>query len=241
VFTRQEKTAWWSDSREGQAMNHRQQLFVGYYTGDCQGNATAAARKAGYSDPENAASRLMRTVEIAEAIQARAEAVTLTQDEVLAHIGAVAEADLGDFLAVGADGLLDLDEQGRPRIDLKRAAAAGKLGLVKRVSANKHGVVVELHDRMKALELLGRFHGLWQDRTGLDLAPEVDLAKLSDQELADLRDRLQTRRGQRGGRRASTSHQPAFAPSGWGHDARMETNGYGDSEGYDDGGDDDSL
>jgi phage terminase small subunit len=219
-------------------MNYRQQLFVGYYTGDCQGNATAAAWKAGYSDPENAASRLMRTVEIAEAIQARAEAVTLTQDEVLAHIGAVAEGDLGDFLAVGADGLPDLDEQGRPRIDLKRAAAAGKLGLVKRVSANKHGVVVELHDRMKALELLGRFHGMWQDRMGL--APEVDLSKLSDQELADYRDRLLARQRRCGGRRASTSHQMAFAPSGWGHDARMESNSYGDSEACDDDGDDDS-
>ena len=54
------------------------------------------------------------------------------------------------------------------RLDLLQAGERGKLGLVKKYSLDDKGKVsIELHDAQSALQLLGRHHKLFVDRTEL--------------------------------------------------------------------------
>lgn len=71
-------------------LTHKQQLFVEAYLGVAKGNATEAARLAGYKQPQMHGSRLMKNDEIASRVRARVEAVGMTADEVLNELAAVA-------------------------------------------------------------------------------------------------------------------------------------------------------
>ncbi len=69
-----------------------------------------------------------------------------------------------------------------------------KLGVesraVQSIGENQHGVSIKLHDKLKALELLGKHLRMWVDKieasgaNGAPLLPSIDLGKLSLPELA---------------------------------------------------------
>lgn len=71
-------------------LTHKQQLFVEAYLGVAKGNATEAARLAGYKQPHSQGPRLLENVEICSRVRARVEAVGMTADEVLNELAAVA-------------------------------------------------------------------------------------------------------------------------------------------------------
>lgn len=88
----------------------------------------------------------------------------MSADEVLSRLADHARGDIEDFI------LLDLGE-GRTSwtIDLIKAKKRGKLHLVRRLRPTRYGVDIELYDAQRALELLGKGHGLFKDRQELDL------------------------------------------------------------------------
>lgn len=114
----------------------KQQRFIDAYLGESHGNATDAARKAGYSDPEQSGYQCKQNVEIRAHIDAVLSARSLSSQEVLAELTEVARADWRDFLRIITD----------PRtgdvVDAK----------------------IVLGDKVKALELLGKYHALWQEK-----------------------------------------------------------------------------
>ena len=55
------------------ALNERQRRFVEYYMGEARGNATSAARLAGYKQPQMQGSRLMKKDEVQTAISSLVE------------------------------------------------------------------------------------------------------------------------------------------------------------------------
>jgi hypothetical protein len=93
---------------------------------------------------------------IQAAIAAKLREAAMDADETLARLSEIASIDLGDFLTIAQDGSYTLD--------LAKAEAAGKLHLIKKLTPTRYGIVIELHDALAALTLLGKYHGLFIDR-----------------------------------------------------------------------------
>lgn len=143
----------------------RRQLFVDAYL-SCF-NATEAAKKAGYSErsAHSAGWNLLRHPEVEAMLEQRLQQSAMLADEVLMRLAEQARGSLDYFLSKDME------------LDLDAAREGKKLHLIKKVRQKhraqqlKSGDVVEtteteieLHDVQKALELLGRHHGLFQDK-----------------------------------------------------------------------------
>jgi hypothetical protein len=133
-------------------LTDKQRRFVSYYLGVSAGNATDAARRAGYLHPDVLGARLVRKSSIRAKIEAQLGEAALTADEIVSRLSAQAESSMADFIRVNKRGSISL------RLD--DAQKRGQLGLIKR---GKYGWEIELYDAQKALELLGRYRGLWRD------------------------------------------------------------------------------
>lgn len=120
----------------------KQELFVAAYLGAAHGNATEAARMAGYKNPDPSAKDNLRNPTIVARIAGHVKAAVCSGDDVLRELADVAFADWHEFVEV-----LSRDrETGRP---LK--------------------VKMDLTNKVKALELLGKYHGLFVDRQQVDI------------------------------------------------------------------------
>ena len=123
-------------------------------------NATEAARRAGYSSPNTQGPRLLLDVGMQAEIQQRLSEIAMSADEVLTALAEIGRASVDD--------IMDVDSSGRLSFNFKRAQEQGKLHLIKSVTPTQSGTKVELHDRMKALELLGKHHKLFTDNVNLN-------------------------------------------------------------------------
>jgi phage terminase small subunit len=146
-------------------LTKKQQKFIDEYFA-CGMNASEAARRAGYS-PETAYSigyENLRKPEIREVIDRMFRENSMPADEVLARLSDVGRSDIGDITT--EDGVLDM----------RKARAAGKTGLIRSIKqttitsedSETHIIEVKLHDKLKSLELLGRYHTLFTDRVKID-------------------------------------------------------------------------
>lgn len=160
-----DEDAWGNDR-----LTLKQRLFVEAYTGPAAGNATKAARMAGYRDDNeislrNTASENLTKPYVQRAI-ARVIASKLGQPEwVRAGITEVANGNAADYMKVGPDGQM--------HVDLNAMAAAGALGLIQQINEERLEVgpnlstvklKLKLYDRLKALELLAKMNGQLVDR-----------------------------------------------------------------------------
>ena len=141
------------------ALTNKQKLFIEHYL-TCM-NASEAARRAGYSvvSARSTGSELLTYPDIRAAIEARISEAAMVADEVLARLADQARGTLEDFITISSDGAI---------VDLDKARKAGKLHLLKKFKEDKDGnITVELHDPQAALVHLGRYHGLFLDKTAL--------------------------------------------------------------------------
>ncbi len=148
----------------------KQELFVSEYL-KCF-NATKAAKVAGYKETSarQQGSKLLTNPDIASRVQERLREAAMQADEVLYHLAEIARGDMNDLV----------DKSGKP--DINAARENGKTRLIKKirtvdqkseVSSYKE-TEIEGHDRLKALELLGKHHKLFtekQEITGEDGKP----------------------------------------------------------------------
>lgn len=119
-------------------LSTKQKLFVEYYLANP--NATDAARRAGYSGNDNTLAQrgaeLVRNSKIRALVEKRVDDVAMTADEVLSELARIAKTDWQEFIEVKRD---------------------------------KHGDIVDvqlrLTDKIKALELVGKHHKLFTDKT----------------------------------------------------------------------------
>lgn len=127
-------------------------------------NATEACRRAKYGGDDAAlaaaGSRLLRNAKILEAIDARLKPYAMSADEVLIHLTDIARGDIADALNGGA-------------IDPTEAIRRGKSHLIKRIKfktitttdkdgegSDIHETEIEMYDRLRALDLLAKYHDL---------------------------------------------------------------------------------
>lgn len=140
-------------------LTDKQKRFVAEYLVDL--NATAAARRAGYKDP-NIGRQLITKNNVSAEIAKRRETIQkkleITQETVLQELAAIAFANGTDFATVGRNGLVILTPTDELSEQKKKAVASIKEG--------QYGTEVKLHDKVRALELLGKHLGVFATGSG---------------------------------------------------------------------------
>ena len=141
-------------------LNKKQRMFLNEYLMDF--NATQAAIRAGYSEKTaySMGSRLLKNVEIEQGIQKRLDEAKMSADDVLLALAEIANASVDD--------VMDIESGKKVSLNFQKAKDQGKLGLIKSITPTANGIKVELHDRMRALELLGKHHKLFTDNVNLN-------------------------------------------------------------------------
>lgn len=171
-------------------LTERQKRFVREYL-VCL-NATEAARRAGYSkrNAQDAGNSNLNRPHVKAAIQKamdeRAKRLEVKADRVLQELAKIAFADIKDFVYFGRDGVLLKEDS-----EVDGTVLAEITETVSRAGLRTH---VKLHDKLKALDLLGRHLKLFTERhevTGKDGGPIESVvthkyAGLSDDELEKL-------------------------------------------------------
>jgi hypothetical protein len=163
-------------------LSRLESAFVDHYLADPRGNASEAAKKAGYkSDNPEAlwatASRLLRRVRVRNEIARRLGTSVASSTEVLEILSRHARSDLTDLLDNNGD--FDLKRAKRLRI-LKKLKV--KTRFEKDSEGNLNPVTeqeFEIHDPQAAADKLGKFHGLWLDRV------ETNLSESAGEKLAE--------------------------------------------------------
>lgn len=155
----------------------KQKSFIDEYL-ICR-NATEAARRAGYKGNDVTLGVVgyenLRKPQIRNEIDNILKERAMLAGEVLERLTEIARGGLADFL--------DLSVSGLPIFDFEKAQAANRLGLLKKYKVTKSGVEIELHDPLKALELLGKHHQLFIEKIEVDWRVKLEQAGVSASEL----------------------------------------------------------
>lgn len=171
-------------------LTKKQAQFIEEYLIDL--NGTQAAIRAGYSSKtaNEQSSRLLANVKIqgliAERMKVREKRTEITQDKVIAELAKIAFSDQRKVMSWGAAGVILKESDG-----LEEADAAIVSEVSETRTATGGSLKLKTHDKVKALELLGRHLGIFTENlnlkhSGAVLQENVDLAtlaKLSTEEL----------------------------------------------------------
>ena len=136
-------------------------------------NATAAARRAGYSDKRASeiGYQLLQKTTVRAAIQKRQaklqSKLEITQETVLQELAAIAFANGADFAQVTEGGFVQV-------VPTKRLAKE-KLPAIAAIKENQYGVEIKMHDKVRALELLGKHLGVFEGGGAAAGLPENNL------------------------------------------------------------------
>lgn len=162
-------------------MTKKQKLFVEEYLIDL--NATQAAIRAGYSPgtANEQGARLLANVSISRAIAQqmadRSRRTGVNADRVVLELARIAFANAGDLIDAGDATLKDdASRDDLAAIQSIKVKDMGDMGIEREI---------RMADKIKALELLGRHLGMFNDRLRLDA--KLDTGKL-DSILAQLKD-----------------------------------------------------
>ncbi|MDL2318081.1 terminase small subunit [Eubacteriales bacterium OttesenSCG-928-A19] len=160
-------------------LNDRQQLFVEEYLVDR--NATQAAIRAGYSKKaaKQIGSRLLTNEDVATEIQARravvSEKLEITQERVLQELAAIGFARMPNYATVTTEpaeklgihpitGEVTLLPAGWDQyVKVIDTAALSDIqgAAIASIKQGAHGIEVKLHDKARALEMLGKHLGIF--------------------------------------------------------------------------------
>lgn len=147
-------------------------------------NATKAARESGYKYPHVSGYKLLQVQEVKEAIDDVIKKTRMTADQAVTRLTQQAEFDFSQFfifeyVPVLENGQPKLDSAGNPMTRYEQTGvnwkAVEKYGyLVKKISYTRQGrPVIEFVDSQKALELIGRAHGLFTDNVNVSAQASV--------------------------------------------------------------------
>jgi hypothetical protein len=123
------------------------------------GNATEAARTAGYANPDKAGPRLSKEDKIQAVISEFYFGREMEATEVVKRLAQQGRAEYGPFI------------QDDGSVDLEMLREAGLMHLVKGVRPTQFGLVVEWYDAQAALRDVGRHHGIFKDKMDLGDQP----------------------------------------------------------------------
>jgi len=125
----------------------KQRSFIEFYLQSW--NAREAAEKAGYGAPEKTGYRLLSNPAVAVLINERLKELGASADEVITRLTNQARAKLGDYYAI---------DPATNKVVIDWARVLADSDSVKKISYTRQGTpVLELYDKQRALELLGRY------------------------------------------------------------------------------------
>jgi len=159
-------------------LNLKQKRFVQEYLIDL--NATQAAIRAEYSEHTaySMGQRLLKNVKVQaalqEAIKSRAIRTEITQDRVLKELANIAFANGTDYakvVKVNDESLVGIVPTDDLTQDQKSAVAC--------IRQTQNGIEIKLNDKLKALELIGKHLGMFNDKNNGDDSVE-DLTSLAE-------------------------------------------------------------
>lgn len=162
----------------GPALKPQQDKFVREYLVDL--NATQAAIRAGYSPKtaESQASRLLRNVKVAaaveEALEERQKRTEITQDRVLKELSRIAFSNITDYVLTD-EGQVQLAEAAHPEAmravsSIKRKTRTFGTG---EQTQTVHEVELKLWDKPNPLKLAGRHVGLFPNEVKVDMGEQT--------------------------------------------------------------------
>ncbi|EOP85978.1 hypothetical protein IGM_04353 [Bacillus cereus HuB4-4] len=159
----------------------KQQRFIEEYLVDL--NATQAAIRAGYSQKtarkigqENLTKPDIQTA-IEEAMDERSKRAEITQDMVLEELAKIAFSDMKDFASWATETKSKLvkkdDEFEKIEWDefVFRYKNSEQIdgAVVKKVGTNKDGETIELHDKLRALGMIGKHLGMFKEKKEISI------------------------------------------------------------------------
>ena len=171
------------------SLTGKQKRFCEEYIIDL--NGTKAAIRAGYA-PNSAneqAARMLAKDSVQQYIQqlkaARSQRTEITADRVLQELAIVGLARIDDFAKVEqktVTEIVGLDEEGKEITNTRNykevnvfdtdSVDANKIPAVASIKQTKDGIELKTHDKIKALELIGRHLGMWNDKLDLSTKGE---------------------------------------------------------------------
>lgn len=159
-------------------LTDKQTLFIREYLIDL--NASAAARRAGYSKRSShcQGKQLMETpavrAEIRKALARRAKRVDVKADRVLRDLADIAHLDKSIAFQV-QDGYLHVTDTDILPLAVRRC--------ISEVAQTQYGIRVKFDDRLKALELLGRHLAMFTDNVNLNDQRPKSVEEMSEEEI----------------------------------------------------------
>lgn len=154
------------------ALSNKQKKFVNEYLIDF--NGTRAAERAGYSGDDNTlavtAHNLLRNPKITEIVSQRLQESAMSADEVMMRLAEQARGVPSEY--IGMDGT----------VLIAQMVEDGKTHLIKKIADTAQGRTYEFYDAQSALQMIGRHHALFTDRT-VSSNIEIDLSKLTNEQL----------------------------------------------------------
>lgn len=157
------------------AMTEKQKMFADEYLIDL--NATRAYKVAypavkKEATASAAAARTLRNVKvqayISERMQERQQRTEVTQDRVIKELAAIAFARATDYVEIRSNGVCGTVVI-KPTADLSDEQVRAIAG----IKEGANGIEIKLNDKEKALELLGRHLGMWNDKLDIK-TPAID-------------------------------------------------------------------
>ena len=174
----------------------KQIRFVDEYMVDF--NATQAAIRAGYKakTAHVIGAENLRKPKIAEEIASRQKDLQkrteISQDRVVKELARIAFADATDYVCVetltyeNEDGTVSPVQIVSPK-DTDTLSADQRAAIAS-IKQGANGVEIKLHDKIKALELLGRHIGMFNDKLEVKATVDNPFAGLSTEELRNVID-----------------------------------------------------
>jgi phage terminase small subunit len=171
------------------ALTYKQKAFAEAYL--LCGNATKAAKMAGYSEKtaRSLGCENLTKPDIKILIQERLKEKRISADKVLALLSLQAEGSLEYFLDIHSDGFASIDISTLQARDHLRLIRKLKIKHSRRIvgrgrNAQKwedETIEIELYDAQKALIMLGRYYGLFNNNRRFDLfRNEIEYEKALD-------------------------------------------------------------
>lgn len=159
-------------------MTAQQQKFAEGYLASSNGYRSALA--AGYSESvANNAYQILKKPQVAEYVKKRQAELArecVDVERVLRELASIAFSDAGDYVEV---------EDGQVRVRDTKALGAEKRAAIALVKEGTRGVELRLHDKLRALEILGKSAGMFSEREKQEEREkvfEVELRVVGDSE-----------------------------------------------------------
>lgn len=175
----------------------KQKAFIDEYLVDL--NATQAAIRSGYSKKtarqigEKNLSKPYIQAALEKRMKDRQKRTEITQDLVIAELAKIAFANGADYARVverkrripvlDDDGeIINYEDAPYQDVDLTLTENLSEeaKGAISGIKMTKNGIEVGTHDKVKALELLGKHLGLFIERSKMDISGELSVTFVDD-------------------------------------------------------------